>query len=244
GRRAWLWMLLAGVILAGWSKLTGLLLVGGFALLVGLWMVYRRQLSAAWLLPMGLVSLIAVLPYLAMIWSYGNPAPDTAALKAVLAAGSEQAGWADRPRLSPPAYVLHFASDFLQNWLPTLKERNALQYAALVLPFTAVACAAAGVLVSLGRVIGGRQEPGDVVVVAGWIVLAGTFAIHLLFSYRHHVETGWMMDAYPRYYLPLAAIVPLACLSLLAAVPPAMRRPLAGFFIIQPILFQLLGAPI
>ncbi|MFX7620793.1 hypothetical protein ABTJ52_20550, partial [Acinetobacter baumannii] len=60
----------------------------------------------------------------------------------------------------------------------------------------------------------------------------------------HHVETGWMMDAYPRYYLPLAAIVPLACLSLLAAVPPAMRRPLAGFFIIQPILFQLLGAPI
>ena len=54
--------------------------------------------------------------------------------------------------------------------------------------------------------------------IAGTIALAATFAIHVAYSYGRHLATGWLMDAYPRYYLPLIAIVPLAGLSLLAAV--------------------------
>jgi hypothetical protein len=53
------------------------------------------------------------------------------------------------------------------------------------------------------------------------------------------------MDAYPRYYLPLAAVVPLACLSLLAAVESMrMRQLLVGFLVAGPIVFRLLGAPL
>ena len=53
------------------------------------------------------------------------------------------------------------------------------------------------------------------------------------------------MDAYPRYYLPLAAIVPLACLSLLGAIESLRwRNALLGFLIAGPIVFRLFGAPL
>ena len=52
------------------------------------------------------------------------------------------------------------------------------------------------------------------------------------------------MEAYPRYYLPLAAIIPLAAVSLLAAIErPRIRAALTGFLIAGPILFRLLAAP-
>ena len=69
--------------------------------------------------------------------------------------------------------------------------------------------------------------------------------IHIAFSYGRHLETGWLMDAYPRYYLPLIAIVPLACLSLADAIDwPALRRALIAFLILGPILFRLFGGPL
>jgi hypothetical protein len=53
------------------------------------------------------------------------------------------------------------------------------------------------------------------------------------------------MDAYPRYYLPLVAIVPLAGLSLVAAVrQPRARAALLAFLMAGPVLFRLLGAPL
>jgi hypothetical protein len=51
-------------------------------------------------------------------------------------------------------------------------------------------------------------------------------------------------DAYPRYYLPLAAIVPLAGLSLLAAIEtPRWRAGLLTFLIAGPVLYRIFGAP-
>ena len=64
------------------------------------------------------------------------------------------------------------------------------------------------------------------------------------YSYRRHVATGFLMEAYPRYYLPLAAIIPLAAVLLLAAIErPRIRAALMGFLIAGPILFRLLAAP-
>jgi len=45
-----------------------------------------------------------------------------------------------------------------------------------------------------------------------------TFVIHRVFSHPYHLAFGWVTSAYPRYYLPLAALVPLAGLSLFAAI--------------------------
>ena len=64
-------------------------------------------------------------------------------------------------------------------------------------------------------------------------------------GYADHLATGWLEGAYPRYYLPLIAIVPLAGLSLLAAIEsPRWRSALLGFLIAGPMVFELLGAPL
>ncbi len=81
--------------------------------------------------------------------------------------------------------------------------------------------------------------------VAGTLALALTFALHVRHSYADHLATGWLMEAYPRYYLPLVAIVPLAGLSLAGAVrSPRWRAGLLAFLIAGPIVFRLLGAPL
>jgi hypothetical protein len=59
------------------------------------------------------------------------------------------------------------------------------------------------------------------------------------------VATGWLAGAYPRYYLPLAAIVPLAGLSLVEAISaPRWRMALLTFLIAGPVIFRILGAPV
>lgn len=115
-------------------------------------------------------------------------------------------------------------------------SRNALNYAALVIPVAAVLCAFAGLVVSAQRIARGNEDPIDIVVAAGALAFTGTFVIHGIFSYERHLTFGWMTDAYPRYYLPLAALVPLAGLSLLAAIKqPHARTMLTGFLIASPV---------
>jgi hypothetical protein len=90
----------------------------------------------------------------------------------------------------------------------------------------------------------GTEGPLDVLTVAGALAFAATFVIHMIFSYRLHVEFGWLTTAYPRYYLPLAAVVPLAGLSLLDAIKePRARAALVVFLITGPLVFRLLGTP-
>jgi hypothetical protein len=106
-------------------------------------------------------------------------------------------------------------------------------------------CGLAGLLLAARRIADGKAAPLDIVIAASALAFAGTFVLHFIFSYRLHVEFGWMTTAYPRYYLPLAALVPLAGLSLLAAIKqPGVRTILLGFLIAGPVLFRLLGAPL
>ena len=69
--------------------------------------------------------------------------------------------------------------------------------------------------------------------------------MHVTYSYGRYAATGWLMDAYPRYYLPLIAILPLACLSLLGAIEaPRWRNALLAFLIAGPVAFRIFGAPL
>jgi hypothetical protein len=164
---------------------------------------------------------------------------------ALIENGARAAGWADLPRKSFPGYLGYFVTAFVADWMPTLGVRGAFNYALLIIPVTAVACALAGLVLSLRRLWRRQETALDVVVVSGMIALAATFAVHVVYSYGRHVATGWLMDAYPRYYLPLAAIVPLAALSLLAAVKaPRWRAALLTFLIAGPVLFRIFGAPL
>ena len=129
--------------------------------------------------------------------------------------------------------------------MPTLAARSAFNYAMLAIPVAAIGCALAGVAVSSRRLWRRTDTALDVVVCAGALALIATFAVHIGYSYQRHLATGWLMDAYPRYYLPLIAIVPLAGLSLVAGIAhPRWRAALLAFLMAGPVLFRLLGAPL
>jgi len=249
GRESFLALALAGVVVASWAKLTGLLLSGGLVGGVVAYMYWRRPLpwtrSFRCLIGVALVFALAATPYIAFILRYGSPTPETPAQIALLTDGARAAGWADLPRQSFPRYLVYFASAFVADWMPTLGARSDLNYAALVIPVEALGCALAGLTLSLRRLWRRQESVLDVVVLAGALAIGATFAIHVTYSYGRYAATGWLMDAYPRYYLPLIAIVPLACLSLLASLQtPRWCNALLALLISGPVLFRIFGAPL
>ena len=244
-RTCWLAVALLGLIAASWAKLTGLLLIGAMLGAVIAYLLWRQRLSWSTLMPIALAFALAAAPYIIYAVQYGSPTPQTPAQIALLQDGARTAGWADLPRKSFPAYIVYFVIAFVADWMPALGDRNVLQYSMLAIPVAALGCALAGIALSLRRLWRRQDGALDVVVLAGTFALVATFAIHVTYSYGRHLATGWLMDAYPRYYLPLAAIVPLAGLSLLAAVEvPRRRAALLAFLIAGPAIFRVFGAPL
>jgi hypothetical protein len=245
GSRASLLAALGGVIVASWAKFTGLLLAGGLVGGVLLWLLWRGRLQSGWIVPIVIALLLAGAPYVALFAQYGSPVPRTPGEIAMIKTGAVAAGWDGAARMTPAAFAAHFVSEFVLEWMPALKPRSALNYAALAIPITAALFAFGGILVAVRRIAYGKEGPLDVVVAAGALTFAGTLVIHGIFSYQLHTEFGWLTTAYPRYYLPLAAVIPLAGLALLGAIrqPPA-RAILLVFLIAGPVLFRLLGAPL
>ena len=245
GRDGWLVLALAGVVAAAWAKLTGLLLTVPMVSAVITYLMWRRQLAWPWALMAALVFAFAAAPYFEFILRYGSPTPQTPAQVALIADGARAAGWADLPRQSFAGYLIFFIGAFVAEWMPTLGARSAFNDAMLIVPVAALACALAGLAASLRRLWRHEETTLDVVVVAGAYAIAATLTIHIFYSYSRYAATGWLMDAYPRYYLPLVAIPPLACLSLLAAIEtPRWRNGLLAFLIAGPVLFRIFGAPL
>jgi hypothetical protein len=245
GRGPWLACALVGMVAASWAKLTGLLLTGAMVGAALMYLQWRGRIRVSWMAAAAAVLLVAAAPYIIYVWEYGSPTPATPAQIALLEDGARAAGWSDLPRQSFPVYVVSFIAAFIADWMPVLGARSAFNYAMLAIPTAALACALAGFALSLRRLWQRRENPRDVVVTAGTVALAATLAIHIGYSYSRHLATGWMLDAYPRYYLPLAAIVPLAALSLVAAIgAPRWRAALLAFLITGPILFRIFGAPL
>jgi hypothetical protein len=162
---------------------------------------------------------------------------------AMIKTGAQAVGWDSAARLTPASYAAHFVSEFVLEWMPTLKPRDPLNHAVLAIPIMASLAAFAGILAAALRIARGNKDPLEIVIVAGALAFAGTFIVHGIFSYRLHVEFGWLTTAYPRYYLPLAALIPLAGLSLLGAIKqPLARGMLLAFLITGPLVFRLAGA--
>src|SRR5258707_1340618 len=188
GGRAWLIAALGGVIVASWAKFTALLLVGGLVAGVLLWLLWRGRLPARWIGLIAIAALLAVAPYVALIAQYGSPAPRTPGQISELQDGAHVVGWDSAERMSPLAFVANFVSEFVLEWMPTLKPRNALNYAVLAIPITAALCAFAGVLVAGRRIAHGKEEPLDIVIAAGALAFSVTFVLPGLFSYQLYTE--------------------------------------------------------
>jgi hypothetical protein len=245
GRGFWLAFALVGTVAASWAKLTGLLLTTTMVSTALAYLLWRGRGRWTWTAAAGFAFALAAAPYVIYVVQYGSPTPETPAQIALLQDGARAAGWLDLPRKSFPSYLASFIVAFIADWMPTLGARSAFNYAMLAVPAAALGCALAGVALSLRRLWRRRETPLDVIVIAGAAALAATFAIHVTYSYERHIATGWLLDAYPRYYLPLAAIVPLAGLSLAAAIEaPRWRAGLLAFLAASPILVRIFGAPL
>jgi hypothetical protein len=245
GSGAWLVAALFGVLVASWAKFTGLLLAGGLVGGVLLWLSWHRRLPSRWIGPIAIAGVLASVPYILLFAQYGSPTPRTPGQLEMIRTGALAAGWTNAPRLSPASFAVNFLSEFVRDWMPSLRPRLALNYAALVIPVTAALCALAGLVLALRRIAFGKADPLDILVAAGALAFAATFLIHGIFGYRLHVEFGWLTTAYPRYYLPLVAVVPLADLVLLKAVKqPTAHAVLLFFLIAGPIVFRVFGAPL
>jgi len=245
GRRGWLMAALAGVILASWAKFTALLLTGGLIAGVSLWLLWQGRLQPRSIVLIAVAMLVAAAPYIALLAQYGSPTPRTAGQIAMIKAGAIAVGWDAAERMTALRFAAHFLSEFVLEWIPTLKPRNALNYAALAIPIVTVLCAFAGIFVSARRIA--QQQPASlhVLIVALGLAFAVTFLVHGIYAYRLHTEFGWLTSAYPRYYLPLAALVPLAGLASLEAVKqPSARAILLVFLIAGPVLLCITGTPL
>jgi hypothetical protein len=87
--------------------------------------------------------------------------------------------------------------------MPTLGDRSAFNYAMLAIPVAALACALAGLTLSLHRLWRQQETALDVIVIAGAFALATTFAIHVSYSYGRYVR-DWMADGRLPALLPAA----------------------------------------
>jgi hypothetical protein len=245
GRRGWLTGALGGVILASWAKFTALLLTGGLVAGVLLWLLWRKRLQPGSIVLIAIAALVAAAPYIALLAQYGSPTPQTAGQIAMIKAGATAVGWDSAERMSALPFAAHFLSEFVLEWIPTLKPRNALNYSALAIPIVTLLCAFAGVFLSVRRIAQRKPTPLQVLIVAQALAFAGTFLVHGVYSYQLHTEFGWLTSAYPRYYLPVAALVPLAGLALLEAVKqPSARAILLVFLIAGAIVLYITGTPL
>ena len=244
-RDRWLIVALAGMVVAAWTKLTGLVLSGVMVSAVIAYLMWHRRLHWTRIIPLALASLLAAAPYFAYFLLYGSPTPETPAQVALVEA-ARATGWSDLPRESFPAYLLYFVCAFVADWMP-IEGRSTFAFCMLAIPAAALVVALAGIVLSLRHLRDGRETTLDIVVVAGAVALAVTLALHIgySFGYSRHFSTGWTANAYPRYYLPIAAIMPLAGLSLLAAIgDPRRRVALLIFLAGGPMLFLAFGGSI
>jgi 4-amino-4-deoxy-L-arabinose transferase-like glycosyltransferase len=242
--RAWLIVACGGMLAASAAKLTGLLLVGTTLGLTLALMATRRRPAGFDLLIVACSLIVAASPYLVFVLQYGSPAPNTPAQSALLTNGASVAGWADAPRMPASTYVIFFLKSFLMGWMPVLPPRGVLRLSLLALPAAIVLISFAGLGVSIRALIDRRAQPTDFIVAAGMGAIALTLAVHMAFSYQRHLQTGWMLDAYPRYYLPSIAIVPIAALALTSAVRhQGLKIALVSFLAAAPIVLfgTLLG---
>jgi hypothetical protein len=242
-RKPWLAVALVGVVAAGWAKLTGLVLSGTMVSVVVAYLLWHARLRWTWTILVAFAFALAALPYIIYIAQYGTPAPATPV--AISVSEILDYGWTDPADRSFFVYFVSFVGELVASWMPTLAARNTFHYAMLVFPVTTLVSAGVGIVLSLQRLWRRGERTIDVIVISGALGLAINFVLQVNYSYHFYTATGWMAGPYLRYYVPLAAIVPLACLSLLAAIEtPRWRAWLLGFLVAGPIIFRVFGAPL
>jgi hypothetical protein len=240
-KTTWLLCACLGVLLASAAKLTGLLLAGGFLGGVMLLQVMRRQASLSSLAIVATTFAICAIPFAVLTVTYGSPTPNTEGQLALLHDTATKEGWDKMTRMGFVPYVGFFLKNLLADWMPLSDGQPIARVAALLLTAAMSALALAGIAAAGWRVVMRRASTFDEMVLAGGVAIGAMLMLHIGFSYQRHVATGWLSDAFPRYYLPLLGIVPLAALALARSLPEPMRGGVVGVMIAAPLVLCALG---
>jgi hypothetical protein len=124
-------LVIGRVIVASWAKFTGLLLAGALVGGVLLWLLWRGRLQFQWIGLIVIAALLAGAPYAGMFAQYDSPTPMTTGVITMIRTGAQAVGWDRAERLTPASMQHIIVSEFVLEWMPTLKPRNALNYASL-----------------------------------------------------------------------------------------------------------------
>ena len=80
---------------------------------------------------------------------------------------------------APPRPALNdVASEYILEWMPTLKPRTPLNHAALAIPIMAALTASGGILVAIRRIACENEDTLEIVTAGAALAFAGTFFIH------------------------------------------------------------------
>ena len=158
-RGGWLALALVGVIVAAWAKLTGLALTGAMVSAVIAYLIWRRRWRWSWTIGVAFAFLVAAAPYIVLYDAIRQPRTRLRRRRSRCSSTSARVlGLADLPRKSFLAYLGYFIVAFIAEWMPSLGARGVFNYAMLVIPVTALDCAAAGCCCRCGDCGGGGKR--------------------------------------------------------------------------------------
>lgn len=201
-----------GFMLAAVSKFTAFLLMTlfTFPLLIVLWLLkYSPPKKPAWHW-IALFFFLAATPYFYFWFLYGSPVPTTPGHLEIIESLAASRGWSDI-RYSFSEYFFHFFKMLALNWpiVPLTGDIGVYTTGLYGLIFVL------GIVLSTVKCLNRSHKPIDVIIVCGAISILATLAIHFVFNYIRHSQTGWMSGIHPRYYFPLFPLLPAACANLI-----------------------------
>ncbi|WP_344706468.1 hypothetical protein [Sphingomonas swuensis] len=190
----------AGLALAGWTKLTALVMLGTAALLVVLLVALNgRAVARRTLLTGASIAAIGAIPTFANLLSSGKiiwSSPTHNAVPEAL-----------RPDLSAGEFLLHFLQNLALKW-PAFEPAAPIQLACLAAVLLICLAGAFFILPTVLR----REQPEPLALVAGAFLLALpiSIGIHTIYGWSAFLAIGDLTSAQMRYYAPLWPGIALA----------------------------------
>lgn len=221
GSRGGLTMLAAGVVLAGWTKLTALLMVAiaaGTYELITVIRSGRLQLQARHaLLAAALVA--AAVPYVWNLMQFGSPVYSSGVLQA------ELLGEDNPVRLDIADYAVFFAKAFALKWA-ALQPANAVQMLGFAMALVLIVIGL--VYAAYGASTPAADDRARTLGLAYAAALLFVLPLHFWHSWRGLLITGHILESYSRYYYvlwPGLAVAFALSLPALKKCAAAMGRP-------------------
>lgn len=213
-----------GIALAGWTKLTVLVMIGFVLIASELLRLGEAQDRRRWL-ALGVASAIGAVGFIPTIWNfitYGRP------LYIYTGLAHNFVPVAERPALDFLDHAVLFLHQMVLKW-PALEPAQWIQIVGLAGAMAAVLTIIAVEARARWRCVGATPIPGpggaaNLIAAAYGLSVVTTLAVHITFGWRVFLEMGDLTSAQPRYYYVVWPGLALAITLALRLLPPGRPR--------------------